>query len=84
MASEDYTTTIMVDKSPEEVYKAINNVRGWWDGEIDGDTDKANAVFTYEYETFHSSKQKITELIPDKRVVWSLIEGGPRFTKNKI
>ena len=45
MPVQDYTITILVDKSPEEVFKAINKVRGWWDGQIDGDTDKLGAVF---------------------------------------
>ncbi len=84
MAGQDYTVTILVDKSPEEAYRAINNVRGWWDGKIDGDTDKLGAVFTYKYETFHSSKQKVTELVPGKRVVWSVTEGGPKFTNDKV
>ena len=61
MHGQDYTITILVDKSPEEVFKAINDVRGWWDGEIDGDTDKVGAVFTYKYETFHDSKQKLVD-----------------------
>lgn len=83
-ANQDYETIISVDNSPEEVFKAINNVRGWWDGEIDGVTDKLDGVFTYKYETFHNSKQKITALVPNKKVVWSVTEGGPKFTKNKV
>jgi hypothetical protein len=83
MKDQDYTTTISIDKTPEEAFKAINNVRGWWEGEIEGSTDKIGDVFTYRYEDFHSSKQKIIELIPGKKVVWLVTEGGPKFTKDK-
>ena len=44
MAKKDYTATILADKSPEEVFKAINNVRKWWSGEITGRTDRLGAV----------------------------------------
>jgi hypothetical protein len=44
MKNQNFTTTISVDQSPEEVFKAINNVRGWWLGEIEGDKDKLGAL----------------------------------------
>lgn len=79
----DYTTSFTVDKSPEEVFKAINNVRGWWSGDIDGTTDELNAEFTYEIPDTHWSKQKITEFIPGKKVAWQIVDSKLSFTKAK-
>jgi hypothetical protein len=80
---QDYTITFTVNQTPELVFKAINNVRGWWEGQIEGKTDRIGEVFTYHYNDFHRSKQKVSELAPCKRVVWLVVEGGPRFTKIK-
>ena len=40
MKNQNFTTTFSVDQTPEEAFAAINNVRGWWSGEIAGSTDK--------------------------------------------
>jgi Activator of Hsp90 ATPase homolog 1-like protein len=81
MKNQNFTTTISVDKSPEEVFKAINNVRGWWSGQIEGETDKPGAEFTYRYKDVHRSKQKVKELIPGKRVVWHVLDSSLSFRK---
>ena len=81
MRNQDFTTTIVVDQSPQEVFKAINNVRCWWSGEIEGDTDKVGAEFNYRYKDVHISKQKIQELVPGKRVVWHVLESHLGFPK---
>jgi hypothetical protein len=74
MSKQGFTTTFLVDQSPEEAFAAINNVRGWWSGEIDGDTDKLGARFEYRYKDFHRSVQKITEFVPGKKVVWHIVD----------
>lgn len=80
---EDFTTTISVDQTPEEVFNAVNNVRGWWSEEVEGSTDKLNAIFNYHYEDVHRTKMKIIEFVPGKKVVWLVMENYFKFTKDK-
>jgi hypothetical protein len=83
MKNQDFTTTILVDKTPKEVFNAINNVSGWWQGEIEGSTDKLNDEFTYRMKEFHFSKQKLVEVIPNEKVVWLVTESQLNFVKDK-
>src|SRR5512143_1008321 len=83
MTTQNYTTTFTVDQTPEEVFDAINNVRGWWSGEIEGDTDKLGAEFTYRYQDVHRSTHKITELVPGKKVVWHTTDSRINFVQDK-
>ena len=83
MITKDFTTTILVDKTPEETFKAINNVRGWWSEEIEGSTNKLNDEWTYHYEDVHRCKMKIVEFIPNKKVVWLVMDNYFNFTKDK-
>jgi hypothetical protein len=83
MTNKNYTTTLTVDQSPAEVFAAINNVRGWWSGEIDGPTDRLGAEFTYRYQDLHRSMQTITEWMPGKKVVWHVKDAAINFVKDK-
>jgi len=83
MNAKNYTTSFTVDQSPEEVFDAINNVRGWWSGDIEGPTDKLGATFTYRYEDVHRSVQKITEFVPGQKVVWHVEDCTINFVDDK-
>jgi hypothetical protein len=83
MKNKGFSTTILVYQTPKDVFHAINNVRGWWQGEIEGSTDKLNDEFTYRMEGFHFSKQKLVEVIPDKKIMWLVTESKLNFLKDK-
>ena len=83
MATSNFTTTFFVNQAPKEVFNAINHVRGWWQGEIVGSTDKLNDEFTYRMEEVHFSKQKVVEFIPNEKVGWLVTESKLNFIKQK-
>jgi hypothetical protein len=83
MSAVDFSSTILVDNSAKQVFIAINDVRGWWQREIEGNTDKLNEEFSYRMEDIHFSKQKVIELVPNEKVVWLVTDSKLNFTKNK-
>lgn len=82
MKNEDFTTTITVDAAPQKVFDAVNNVRGWWSENIDGNTDRLNSKFLYHYQDVHRAKIKITELAHNK-IVWHVLDNYFKFTKDE-
>ena len=83
MSDRNYTTSFTVDQSPEEVFDAINNVRGWWSQAIEGSTDKLGAEFKYHYQDVHRCTFKITGFVPGKKVVWHVLDNYFNFVKDK-
>ena len=83
MTKPHLTAAFTVDKTPDEAFAAINNVRGWWSGDIDGDTDRLGARWTYRYKDIHYSKQQIVELTPGKRVTWRVLDSRLSFIEDK-
>ena len=83
MTTADFTITILTDQSASAEFNAVNNVRGWWQGEIEGSTNKLNDEFTYRMGDIHFSKQKIVELIAGKKVVWLVTESKLNFINHK-
>lgn len=79
MTSPAFTTTITSTVSPGDAFAAINDVRGWWTGEIDGSTTAVGDVFSYRHGDLHHSIQRIAESIPGERVVWVVDEATLSF-----
>ena len=83
MTDQNFTTSFIVDQTPEAVFAAINDPRAWWSGEFEGGAGKLGDVFTYRYKDIHYSKQEVTELVPAKRVAWQVLEGTLSFVEDK-
>ena len=84
MKNKSFSTSFLVDQSPEEVFNAVINVRGWWSGyyaeEFEGNTAKLNDEFSFiAAGGVHYSKQKLIEVIPGKKVVWLITDAALSF-----
>jgi hypothetical protein len=83
MENQDYTTTILVDKTQNETFSAIKNFRDWWSEDIEGETDKLGETFFYHYKDVHLCKIKLIEMVTDKKLVYQVIDNEFNFTKDK-
>ena len=83
MKNESYTKTFSVDQSPKEVFDAINNPRGWWSENIEGSATNLGDEWTYRYKDVHRCSMKVTQMEPNKKVVWHVLDNYFNFTQDK-
>lgn len=83
MSVENYTKIFFTNKNPSEVFQAIQNFRGWWSEEIEGNTDVLNETFFYHYKDVHLCKIKLIEKFLDKKLIYEIIDNQFSFTEDK-
>jgi hypothetical protein len=83
MENKNYTSTIIVDKDATTAFNAIKDFRSWWSVDIEGNTDKLGETFFYHYKDVHLCKIKLIEIIPDKKLVYQVMDNQFNFVKDK-
>jgi len=83
MATQDFTTTLLVNATPAAAFTAITNMRGWWSEQIDGDTENLNGLFEYHYKDVHYCKMQLVERVENEKLVWLVLDNYFKFTKDK-
>lgn len=83
MSEQSFTTTFSVDRTPKEVFDAITDVRGWWSEDIDGATAGLGDEFTYRNEGVHHCTMRVTEVVPERKVSWLVLDNYFDFTQDK-
>lgn len=78
-SSTDLTLSFTVARSPREAYDALLRVPEWWIGDVEGASAEVGDAFTYAYEPYHRTVQRVTALEPAKRVEWEVLESAIRF-----
>lgn len=85
MKNYSYAFTTM--KSAKEIFDLLQNIEKWWSGiyeeTIKGKSQKLNDEFSFSAGGgIHFSKQKLVELIANKKIVWHVTESNLSFLKN--
>jgi uncharacterized protein YndB with AHSA1/START domain len=83
MSDTSYTTSFSVDRTPEEVFAAINDVRGWWMTKVNGDNGAVGDEFSYHVPGIHFCKMRVTELVPAQKVVWQVVDNHMGFIEDQ-
>ena len=88
MNKKDFTISLLVEKTPEEVFKAVTKVRKWWSGyyseKISGSTKNQDDEFTFRAgDGIHFSRQRLIEVVPNKKIVWQVTDSELTFLKKK-
>ena len=81
MENQDYTANILVAASPTTVVNHIKEVSKWWSKDFEGNSENLNDEFVICHPDQHYSKQKLIEVIPDKKIVWLVTESNLYWLK---
>lgn len=81
---KNYTIELETQMTSSELYEFLLKVENWWSGiyneTIRGESKKLNDEFTFSAgEGMHYSKQKLVEAVPEKKIVWEVIESNLTF-----
>ena len=87
MKESSFKKSFKTSKSAEDVFNLLLDIEQWWSGiygeEINGESKKIGDEFTFKAGGgAHYSKQKLIELIPNKKVVWLITDSTLSFLSN--
>lgn len=95
MSNTEYlTATMTVDRTPDEVFAAITDVRGWWNENLIGDTAALHDEFVFTDDSAYAGESakgkdgirfarfQITEVVPGRRMVWKVVDSDLTFIED--
>ena len=82
MEAKNFQVTIEVNASPAAAMEKIAQVNQWWAKKLKGSAEKSGDKFRVDFgETFVDFQ--VTELIPGKKVAWTVTGCNLHWIKNK-
>ncbi|GAB2664473.1 SRPBCC family protein [Nocardia goodfellowii] len=93
--SHTLTATMSVSQTPDEVFAALTDVRGWWNENIIGDTAAPYDEFVFTDDSEYAGETvkaktgiqycrfQITEVDPGRRMVWRVVDSYLTFIEDR-
>lgn len=84
MKKENFVYSFNSSETPEAIFALLLDIEQWWSGlfeeTIKGKSHSLNDEFSFEAGSgVHYSKQKLIELIPNKKIVWVVTDSKLNF-----
>ena len=76
MGKKNFTMSIEVEQSPQDIFNCIKEVSKWWSKDFEGTGAELNDEFIIHHPGAHFSKQKLVEIIPAKKIVWLVTDSN--------
>jgi len=82
MENKSFSTTIQVKRPPQEVFNCLTAVTKWWSNDFEGSSSQLHDEFTIHHPGQHYSRQRLTEMLPAKKIVWSVTDSTLYWLQN--
>jgi len=79
----NYQHRFTVQVTPEKVFEAVTHVSDWWTVNTEGMSQVVGDEFTVQFGDVHLTKQRVTEVVPDERIVWLVTESLLPWLKDR-
>jgi len=76
MTDRSFSTTITVDRTPADVYDAVNQPQVWWSTSIEGSADRVGSEFAFDSPGHHCWRFRVIELAGPDRIVWRVLDNS--------
>jgi Activator of Hsp90 ATPase homolog 1-like protein len=87
MENKNFTFSFNSSKNLNAVFNLLINPNNWWVGlfgeTIEGKSEEINDEFSFRAgDGVHYSKQRLNDLVPDRKISWLVLESNLSFLKN--
>jgi len=82
----DIRHLVFIQSTPEKIYKAIATQEGiasWWSVHNNA-KEETGSTYRISFGSDYFKEIKITELIPDRKVAWQILEAHPEWLHTTI
>jgi hypothetical protein len=75
MKNQSFSLDIWFDAPASIVFQRIPDIPIWWTKDFEGSSSHLNDEFIICHPGSHYSKQLVVEVIPNRKIVWLVMEG---------